>query len=156
MNNKDESHARNRLKVCIGCMRKGKRSLSTELINLVKRHVLPDFDSEDKRFPAGICNSCYLMIKKAAKGEVKFPDIQRQVEIESELLLRSEAAERCQCQICTVATCKAQAAINMKRKAGLKSREAKTPKEQTKTVCSKCFAEVYRGCKHSSASCASK
>ena len=159
MNSQEKSHASNRLKVCIGCMRKGKRALSSECIKLVKKHVLPSFDSEDQRFPSAICNSCYLMIKKAEKGgTVKFPDVERQVnEPETEpLQLRSAASERCTCKICSIATCNGQAAINMKRKVGVKPLNAKTPVEKAVKVCSNCFAEIYRGCNHSQTDCASK
>ena len=50
MTTREESHASNRLRVCIGCKRKGKRSLSSEDIKLVQKHILPNFDVDSQLF----------------------------------------------------------------------------------------------------------
>ena len=117
MSTRETSHTRNRIKVCIGCMRKGKRSLSEEDIRLIKKHILPPFNEADQSFPRALCNSCYILLRKAERDEkVNFRDINREERLP--LNLRDKSSYPCTCKIYNVSTSNGRLAVKLKRKAG--------------------------------------
>ena len=66
----EESHDKNRLKVCVVCYRKGKRLLSDREVENVRSYVIDDYDINNSYFPAGICDGCHLLLNKKAKYQV--------------------------------------------------------------------------------------
>ena len=155
----EESHDKNRLKVCVVCYRKGKRLLSYKEVENVRSYIIDDYDINNSYFPAGICDGCHLLLNKKANGHdgIKFPEIDYEGMILPRLM-RSSSTSSCSCQICTVAIYKAKAACKLKKKRGrpASSVSHSVVEETTIKVCAHCFAKVHRGNPHSKTDCASR
>ena len=146
----DEEHKKNRSKVCIVCHRKGSRSLSNNDIESVKKFVIKDYNVEDLDFPSALCNGCYLLLNKKAKGfEVQLP-IVASYDPERSKSLRSSSSV-CNCRICQVAKLNFKEAKKLKAKRGqpsMKNNDLPKPMPQTLVIFGICYARLYSGCNH--------
>ena len=139
-NPREESHNKNRMKVCVVCYRKGKRSLSSKDIEAVREYVINGYDVNNRYFPGALCNGCYLLLNKKRNGlSVTLPVVERSG-IMMTSTLRSSSSQTCPCKICIVATCKAQSAINLKKRSG-RPKTIETTETSLK-VCSNCFTKI--------------
>ena len=76
----------------------------------VKKFVIKDYNAEDLDFPSALCNGCYLLLNKKAKGfDVQLP-IVASYDPERSKSLRSSSSV-CNCRICQVAKLKFKEAV---------------------------------------------
>ena len=145
-------HEQCRQKVCVVCSKKASRTLSKADILAVKVHVDAQFTGETPDYPNGICTNCQIALNKKTDGhDVKLAINQ---EYKQFRFLRS-SAEDCKCRICDIAkSCGLKQFANSKKKRG-RPRTSQQPVPTALKVCSRCFQEIYQGCRHqcSSQSC---
>ena len=141
-------HDRCREKVCVVCVRKATRGLSERDIELIKAHARPEYEATDPLFPSGLCNGCYMLLRKKEKN----PEVSLSVTpFVPDCTMKLRSMENCPCSICSVAkaTCLFNQTRNMKKKRGrpMLSSSTSTPKSVIK-ICTLCLTEVYQGCRH--------
>ena len=160
-----------RSKVCVVCIRKAtrNRSLSTKDIELVKRFARNHYDISDPDYPSGLCNGCYLLLRKKEKDDSVSLNVEAFTP-DRQLQLRSSV---CDCVVCQVAKSGLFMAKRLKKKAGRPSKEVAasatstsssailsispskrpppsltTPLATSIRICRICFTELYQGCRH--------
>ena len=68
-------HLKSREKVCLLCFWKVTADLkitSSDLLNKIREHVIPNFNENDQRFPIGCCNSCRRKLREQSVSASTF------------------------------------------------------------------------------------
>ena len=104
-----------RKKVCVICLRKGKRvrNLSNTDIKSIKDYVNANYNVDDPDSPCGLCNGCYLLLNKKCNGADIVLPVQ-QFKPDRKKLLHS--AVSCDCSLCNVAKAEFNALRKLKKK----------------------------------------
>ena len=171
-------HIANRKKVCIGCGCKclpntrhiKNDNIDPKVIHLVKTYLKPDYDTNDLRYPVGICLKCRLVLQKKDKNqEVILPKMPNFEDIILPKSTRANDTPTCYCFICLTGSNKGK---QSKGGRGFEKEEVKitntngkyasnsnnkldspitTPtkeKRSSLTLCSKCNQSIGKGIKH--------
>ena len=149
------SHEKNRHQVCVVCYRKGSRPVAKKEADEIRKNIIQGYDVGNPLFPAAICDGCHLLLNRKINGRnVQIPEVDYEKKV-SVRFTRSSSTDPCTCQICVVATCKARAACNLKKKRGRPAATNPVP-EATFKLCAHCLTKLYRGCNHSKSDCSSR
>ena len=109
----------------------------------MKTYVDAEFNRDDPDYPCGVYNGCYLLLNKKRNGnDVKLP-INQTYKSGKKRLLRLDGLV-CHCIICTVARSFGAEVTNIKKKRGRPNHS----KPATIKVCSRCYENIYAGCRH--------
>ena len=136
------------------CMKKAKTvKINQGLLEIIRKHVLNNYDTNDSQMPNSMCVSSRILITNLDKGEsVILPDLFDFSSIHLLRLLRSNSAEACKCQICEIAKFnpigKQKDAMPGNKRGRPPSRPQPNIIAGPQAICKKCFSIIGRGLTH--------
>ena len=100
MPNYARGHEENRKIVCLPCLKKCTRQITSFQAEYLSKIYGINFDLGDARVPQGICNTCRTIMKKRDEGkEVVLPSL---YDFKSIRVILETRGENCDCLICRI------------------------------------------------------
>ena len=147
---KMNEHNSKRSKLCVICCRFGK-PMSQSIQELVREFVVEGYSVQDPRFPAGICDTCRLVLGKFKKGDFSksLPPFFDYSPMATYHIPRTD----CQCCICQVYPKKGFFGAKIKKAKRLKNQSKSTTSSSISSnfsmLCPKCLSPVLSESRHS-------
>ena len=170
---KQQSHAQNRAKVCLLCFQKGSSMtvISGTVLTRIQVHFLTSYNSNDQKFPNGICTRCRKLMTSVDRpsGDPQriessaLPDVVDFSKLQFPVMTRSSGSLslgellNCTCDICKIATENAVTAHRFTGNNNTSVHEigrpripavSRLPDRKPVTICQRCVQVVGRGIPH--------
>ena len=134
------SHEQCRHKVCVICLGKGTRTITSWQKDMIQKNIFTKYKENQEILPCVICDTCRINIDSgktnASINHTKLLNNLKSLSVDP-------AATSCSCEICHVAKLTGNRA---KRKTSCKRRAGRPTKEEpTVTICKKCMDVFKRG-----------
>jgi len=131
------THAENRKLVCATCWRRADHAISPNFVTLVRLYLMINYSVTNNRMPTGICYSCEFVLNAMRKGDFRRLTHLQQ-DVDCGFIKENRNHVICTCKICT-------AARRPRCKLRFGRRKAEGIQAGRMSICSKCFAIIYRG-----------
>lgn len=140
---KPRTHEENRSEVCILCLKKPYlQPLSTTVVDIIEKHILPDVRTLSWYYPTKICRACSYDIFSYDLGRYdKIPIHKYKFNVKAV----TRTTSSCSCEICIAA--RLSIAPKSKGKRGRPSSSGDT-KQRNLNLCPSCFTEMAKGKRH--------
>lgn len=140
---KPKSHEENRTKVCILCLKKNfLQPLSTNAIDIIEQHFLPDVKIISWYYPTNICRACSYVVHTFRDSNEPVSVYAYKYNVKS----TTRSSITCSCEICTAA--RITITPKSKGKRGRPSSSDNAKRRCQLNLCMSCYGEKAKGKPH--------